>query len=340
MERDSKRVIRVEDLSRTTDSMETLGDSDHLDATLVSGSDIESEQYYESEFDAILRSTQNTYDHGNDLLYRYFSEVGKHPLLTAEEELHYGRLAQKEDMAAINRLMQGNLRLVIMFAKRYEYRGLELADLISEGNLGLRHAVNKYDPDRNFRFSTYAVWWIRYYIESAIMNQGRTVRVPIHINKAIAKLVRISKSISQEKQREATMLELSEATGFTLFEVMDLMANNEGAVSLDGLLPHEDSRGLHDILPSQSGNDLLVSSLDSEVFSVLDNVISSLTQAEQEVIHCRFGLNDQPVKTLDETGEIMGLTRDQVRYLQMKTLDKLHEILQEKEIALKDLLTE
>lgn len=329
MKNDSNQVYKadeysVEDLSIRVDDTDAFDNQDP----------------HESEFEAILRNSENTYDHGNDLLYQYFSEVGKYPLLTPEEELQYGRLAQKEDINAINRLMQGNLRLVIMFAKRYEYRGLELADLISEGNLGLRHAVDKYDPDRNFRFSTYAVWWIRYYIETAIMNQGRTVRVPIHINKAIAKLVKVSRTIAQEKQWEATISELSEATGFTLSEVMDLMANNESSVSLDGLIKREDSRGLHDVLPDESANDLLTSSLDSEVFSVLENVIGSLTEAEQMVIHYRFGINGQSVKTLDETGEAMDLTRDQVRYLQVKTLEKLRAILEEKEIALKDLLTE
>ncbi len=292
-----------------------------------------------SEFEEILKNRENPYDHSHNLLYRYYAEVGKHPLLTPEEELYYGRLVHKGDQAAIDKLMQGNLRLVIMLAQRYENRGVELADLISEGNLGLRHAIGKYDPERNFRFSTYAVWWIRYYIETAIMNHGRTIRIPIHINKLIAKLIKSERELSRKLQREVTVSELAKAIDLTIFEVMKLQTSSEASISLDGLLGDNDNRDLYDVLPGTLCDDLLDKSLDSEVFSVLESVVSSLTDPEKEVIAYRFGINGKRAKTLEVTGEKMGITRDQVRYLQLKTLEKIRSLLNEQEIELEDLLT-
>ena len=188
------------------------------------------------EFEKILANSKNEYGHSHNLLYRYYAEVGKYPLLTADEELYYGSLARDGDQSAIHKMMQGNLRLVIMFAQRYENRGVELHDLISEGNLGLHHAIGKFEPERGLRFSTYSAWWIRYYLDTAVMNQGRTVRVPIHINKAIAKLNRAGRELMQSLKREATVAELSEATDMSIFEVMELMAHHKSSVSLDGVL--------------------------------------------------------------------------------------------------------
>lgn len=312
----------------------------NLNDVEISGNEAQEICGRNDEFERILQNSENTYDHSNNLLYQYYAEVGKYPLLTPEEELYYGRLAQKEDVGAINKLMRGNLRLVIMFAQRYEYRGLELADLISEGNLGLRHAIGKYEPDLNFRFSTYAVWWIRYYIETAIMNYGRTIRIPIHINKSIAKLMKLARSLSQELQREATVAELAEASGLDVFEVMRLFSSNEASISLDGLLKgDDDDRDLYDVLPDNNSIDALAESLDSEIFTVLDNMVGSLTKSEQDVISYRFGVNGKKAKTLEATGEKMGITRDQVRYLQVKTLEKIRDLLELQEIELEDLLT-
>lgn len=153
---------------------------------------------YDDEFESILETSKNSYDHSHSLLYRYYAEVGKYPLLTAAEEIAYGYQVQAGDKRAIDNLICGNLRLVIMLAQRYKHRGVDLEDIISEGNLGLRHAIEKYDPSRNYRFSTYGVWWIRYYIEAAIMNQSRTVRVPIHIGKSISRLLKVSRELDRK----------------------------------------------------------------------------------------------------------------------------------------------
>lgn len=310
------------------------------EALIAQSHDSDDEVSYDNEFESILETSKNRYDHSHNLLYRYYAEVGKYPLLTAEEEIAYGYQVQAGDKSAIDKLMYGNLRLVIMLAQRYRHRGVDLGDLISEGNLGLRHAIEKYDPSRNYRFSTYGVWWIRYYIEAAIMNQSRTVRVPIHIGKSISRLLKISRELTLKLQREPSMKELSEASDLTIFEVMQLLSNHETMLSLDTLIQGENERDYYHILPDKSSNDALKNLVDLEVFAVLDDTVSGLAPKEREVISYRFGINGRRKKTLEETGKKMGLTRDQVRYLQVKTLEKMQGILCDKTIELNDLLSE
>ncbi len=318
----------------------TLEDSVELKVEEDDGAD-EVELEGIDEFERILQKSDDQFRGTDDLLYRYYVEVGRYPLLTAEEEKKYGLLAQKGDREARNILMQSNLRLVVMIARRQQRQGIDLLDLISEGNLGLNHAIEKYEADRNYRFSTYAVWWIRHYISSAIMNQSRTVRVPVHINKAIARLVRIAKELAQKYKREPTIKELAKESNLTIFEVMNLLADNEAIFSLDALITQEgDGQDFHHIIPDQENVDIPDHLMKLEKFSVLETLLESLEEKEKAVISYRFGLNGRRQKTLDETGEKLSLTRDQVRYLQMKTLEKMRSILKEQEVEMEDLLFE
>ncbi|GGZ78440.1 RNA polymerase sigma factor RpoS [Ignatzschineria indica] len=301
--------------------------------------DVEAEEI--DEFERILQKSDDQFRGTDDLLYRYYTEVGRYPLLTAEEEKKYGLLAQKGDREARNILMQSNLRLVVMIARRQQRQGIDLLDLISEGNLGLNHAIEKYEADRNYRFSTYAVWWIRHYISSAIMNQSRTVRVPVHVNKAIARLVRIAKKLAQKLKREPTIKELAKESKLTIYEVMNLLADNEAIFSLDALITQEgDGQDFHHIIPDQENIDVPDYLMKLEKFSVLESLLASLEEKEKAVIVYRFGLNGRRQKTLDETGEKLSLTRDQVRYLQMKTLEKMKKLLKDQAVEMEDLLFE
>lgn len=290
------------------------------------------------EFERILANSKNEYDHSQNLLYRYYAEVGKYPLLTADEELYYGSLARDGDQSAIHKMMQGNLRLVIMFAQRYENRGVELHDLISEGNLGLHHAIGKFEPERGLRFSTYSAWWIRYYLDTAVMNQGRTVRVPIHINKAIAKLNRAGRELMQSLKREATVAELSEATDMSIFEVMELMAHHKSSVSLDGMLTSDSNSDFYHIFADEEASNAVTNVVATDKQEILMQALESLDEKELEVISYRFGVNGKSQKTLDETGAEMDLTRDQVRYAQMKALTKMRDLLTARSIEIDDLL--
>ena len=320
-----------------------LEEESHLEDSIsfntVEFDDAEAEEI--DEFERIMQKSDDQFRGTDDLLYRYYTEVGRYPLLTAEEEREYGLLAKKGDKRARNILIQSNLRLVVMIARRQQRQGIDLLDLISEGNLGLNHAIEKYEAERNYRFSTYAVWWIRHYISSAIMNQSRTIRVPVHVNKSIARLVRIAKELAQEFKREPTIKELAQESDLTIYEVMNLLADNEAIFSLDALITKEgDGQDFHHIIPDEEGIDIPDQLMKLEKFSVLESLLESLEEKEKAVIIYRFGLNGRRQKTLDETGEKLSLTRDQVRYLQMKTLEKMKMLLNNQKVKMEDLLFE
>ncbi len=306
------------------------------DEASISGAS-ESSLIKSDELEDILKNRENKYaDYENDL-YLYFSEVGQYQLLSATEEKLLGKAAKKGNNEAFKQIILGNLRLVIMIAQRYEERGLDKSDLISEGNLGLIHATRKFDPERGCRFSTYAVWWIRHYMEKAIMNQGRTVRLPIHINKALKRLMGELQQLSQELQRRPTVKELSEVTGQSLYEIMELLAYQKAFLSFDNT---ELS-----IVASFSSSAIQVDRkqmidffIEHESVNLLESILFDLEPQERAVIEYRFGINGRTAKTLDSTGKILGLTRDQVRYLQTKTLEKIRLMLEKHDVSLSDIL--
>lgn len=294
-----------------------------------------------TEFEDILKNSQNSYSTEGSILYRYYSEVGRHPLLTAEEEQRYGLAAKEGDIVAWRRLFKGNLRLVITIAQRYQNQGVELHDLISEGNLGVMHAISKFEPEKGFRFSTYAVWWIRHYLSNAIMNNGRTIRIPIHINKAITRMLTVTKELSRTLNREPTIYEIAQETGQSISEVMNLMANHESTLSLDATITPDQEGGsdFHHIVSDKNGDDAAQVLIGSEKLSILRSFLHLLEPQAQKVIEYRFGINGKNKKTLEKTGELLGLTRDQVRYSQMKALENLKDIFDDKGICLTDILS-
>ena len=280
------------------------------------------------EFSNIITS----YDkHSNidvsDSLSMYFSELANNELLTAEEEKELASLVQQGDEKARQRMIESNLRLVIAVAKRYSNRDVSLSDLISEGNLGLMQAVEKFDPDMNYRFSTYAVWWIRHAIERDIMNTGRAVRLPIHLHKAINRVLKVQRELATKLNREPTYAELADACDKTITEIEDLLLDNEMILSLD-MEVNEDQGSLLDMLSSENRTDNALGMLEEDsLMNTLDQGLRVLDKEARDVIVERFGLRDDVSKTYAEVGKILHMTSEKVRRVQMKALKEIREYL-------------
>jgi RNA polymerase nonessential primary-like sigma factor len=251
----------------------------------------------------------------------YLSEIGYSPLLSSEEEVYYARLAQRGDRQARQRMIESNLRLVVKIARHYVNRGLALLDLIEEGNLGLIHAVEKFDPEKGFRFSTYATWWIRQTIERALMNQTRTVRLPIHIVKQINSYVRTSRSLAQQLDHEPSMEEIARVLQRSAAEVEHMMSLYEREVSIDSAGAQD--RTLLDTLPAESWSDPSEILQDEEVSAFIDEWLLELNEKQREVVEFRFGLHGHEAATLEEVGDRIGVTRERVRQIQVEALRRL-----------------
>ena len=258
---------------------------------------------------------------------QYLDEIGISPLLTADEEKHYSRLALAGDESARQRMIESNLRLVVNIARRYINRGLQLLDLIEEGNLGLIHAVKKFDPERGFRFSTYATWWIRQSIERAIMNQSRTVRLPIHIIKEINTCLRAARRIRQEKEEDASVQDIATYLQRDVSEVQRLMALHErvtlrsGPTDEYGCGPVDLLRAKHNMGPSQCAQ-------KSGVNDIVDHWVCALGDKQREVVERRFGLHGHRRATLEQIGKEIGVTRERVRQIQLDALKNLREMME------------
>lgn len=258
----------------------------------------------------------------------YLNEIGASRLLTAEEEISLARLAQAGDYEARQRMIVSNLRLVVKIARRYLYRGLPLLDLIEEGNLGLIRAVEKFDPERGFRFSTYATWWIRQTIERAIMNQTRTVRLPIHVVKEINVFLRASRLLAQRLDHEPSAEEVAELLDKPSREVKRLLGLNEHVASVDTPLGKDADKPLVDLLPDEAADDPTERIQDREVQLNLDHWLSKLTDKQREVLERRFGIHGYENRTLEKVAEELGVTRERVRQIQMDALRRLRDILE------------
>ena len=265
----------------------------------------------------------------NDPTHMYLREIGFSPLLSAEEEIYFGRLARKGDEKARRRMIESNLRLVVKIARRYYNRGMEFSDLIEEGNLGLLRAVEKFDPERGFRFSTYATWWIRQTIERAIMNQTRTIRLPIHVLRELNACLTTSRELMKTQDHEPTYLEIAEALDKSLDDVKNMMELNEHMISLDMQVAGENSTS-KPLVEALADNDAInpEDMLANEfLHQSLEQCLKELNEKQREVLCRRFGLGGYDRQTLEEVGKAVGLTRERVRQIQMTALKSLREIL-------------
>lgn len=263
-----------------------------------------------------------------DATRMYLSEIGFSPLLTAEEEVEYGRRARRGEEAARRRMIESNLRLVVKIARRYINRGLPLLDLIEEGNLGLIHAVEKFDPERGFRFSTYATWWIRQTIERAIMNQTRTIRLPIHVIKEINIYLRAARKLAQEIDREPTAEEIADLLDRPIDDVKRMLGLNERIASVDMPLGRDGDRLLLDAIPDDNNTDPSRLLQNEDLNNVVTHWLSRLSDKQREVVERRFGLNGHEKATLEEVGRQIGVTRERVRQIQMDALKRLRQLLE------------
>lgn len=263
-----------------------------------------------------------------DATRMYLSEIGYSPLLSAEEEVYFARLSIKGDEAARKRMIESNLRLVVKMARKYINRGLPLLDLIEEGNLGLIHAVEKFDPERGFRFSTYATWWIRQAIERAIMNQTRTIRLPIHVIKELNLYLRAARKLTQDLDREPTPEEIAEILDKPLEDVKRLLGLNERIASVDTPIGKDGDRLLLDAIPDENNTDPSRLLQDADIQLIVEKWLARLNEKQREVVELRFGLNGRDKGTLEEVGNHIGVTRERVRQIQMDALKRLRQILE------------
>jgi RNA polymerase nonessential primary-like sigma factor len=268
----------------------------------------------------------------------YLREIGFSPLLSAEEEVTYGRLSRDGDITARNHMIECNLRLVVKIARRYINRGLPLLDLIDEGNLGLIRAVEKFDPERGFRFSTYATWWIRQTIERALMNQTRTIRLPVHILKEINIYQRAAKQLTQKLKHEPTADEIAAQLDVPVADVKKMLGMNEKITSFDSPVDSDMDRTLLEAIPDANAHDPADLLQNEQVHKHIDTWLDSLPDKQREVILRRFGLRGYDVSTLEQVGSDVGVTRERVRQIQVEALKKLRKLLEKEGYSMDTLL--
>jgi len=274
------------------------------------------------------RATSSVTESQMDATRMYLSEIGSSKLLTMEEEVYFARKAQQGEVPARQRMIESNLRLVVKIARRYMNRGLALLDLIEEGNLGLIRAVEKFDPERGFRFSTYATWWIRQTIERAIMNQTRTIRLPIHVVKEINVYLRAARRLAQQLDHDPSPEEIAAMLEKPVEEVKRMLGLNERIASVDTPIGKDADKPLLDSIPDDGNPDPSVRLQDDDISSNLDKWLDKLNSKQREVVERRFGLHGYESSTLEEVANELGVTRERVRQIQMDALRRLREILE------------
>ncbi len=262
-----------------------------------------------------------------DVTQLYLNEIGAKPLLTPEEEVATARRVCQGDFAARQKMIEHNLRLVVNIAKHYLNRGIPLLDLIEEGNLGLIHALEKFDPERGFRFSTYATWWIRQSIERGIMNQSRTIRLPVHVVKEINVVLRAIRHLESEETRETSVERIAALIDRPVADVRRILSLNEHIASLDAPLEIDPNHTVGDVIADENGADPELLLQSSELGNLIDDWLTQLSERQREVICRRYGLNGIDTATLDVIATDLGLTRERVRQIQMEGLDRLRKII-------------
>ncbi len=314
---------------------------ENVDNSLVEEESVLAEEESEPVVDVVTEEVDDS-DNGETITFKtpepgeaqmdatrlYLNEIGISKLLTAEEEVYFARLAQKGDQAARQRMIESNLRLVVKIARRYMNRGLALLDLIEEGNLGLIRAVEKFDPERGFRFSTYATWWIRQTIERAIMNQTRTIRLPIHVVKEINVYLRAARKLAQTLDHEPSSEEIADLLEKPIDEVKRMLGLNERVTSVDTPFGKDADKPLLDTIADEKSLDPTVDIQNDGLNSNLDRWLSKLNDKQREVVERRFGLHGYENSTLEQVANELGVTRERVRQIQMDALRRLRDILE------------
>ena len=328
-------MVDDDDMTVVPDGIDDDEDDDIEHASIVDDDDadeddttIEAEKFVERRKPEDRRKVSTRRASDADPTRLYLKEIEVSPLLTAEEEVYYSRLALKGDTAARDKMIECNLRLVVKIARRYMNRGLALLDLIEEGNLGLIRAVEKFDPERGFRFSTYATWWIRQTIERGLMNQTRTIRLPIHVIKELNTYLRAARKLTQELNREATPEDVARLLKKPVKDVEKMFKLADRVSSFDIPMGGDGERPLLDVIPDEGGADPASILQDETVIKHLDSWLDELDEKQRDVVVRRFGLRNHPRGTLEEVGLELGVTRERVRQIQMDALRKLRRILE------------
>ena len=264
----------------------------------------------------------------------YLSEIGFSPLLSAEEEVYFSRLSLKGDEPSRKRMIESNLRLVVKIARRYNNRGLPLLDLIEEGNLGLIRAVEKFDPERGFRFSTYATWWIRQTIERAIMNQTRTIRLPIHVVKELNIYLRASRELIQKLDHEPTAEDIAQHLDKPVADVNKMLRLNERIASVDTPFAGDSDKALLDVIADEKSAGPERDLQSEDMSNNIVHWLNELNTKQREVLARRFGLLGYEAATLEDVGSEIGLTRERVRQIQVEALKRLRDILSQQNLSI------
>ena len=272
-----------------------------------------------------------------DVTQLYLNEIGANPLLTADEELSLSRKVRDGNFAARQTMIERNLRLVVNIAKHYLNRGIPLLDLVEEGNLGLIHALEKFDPERGFRFSTYATWWIRQNIERAIMNQSRTIRLPVHVVKELNQVLRCQRQLEAASNGDTSIEDVARRLDRSVADVRAILALNEHTASLDAPLDIDPSLSIGESLADDSADTPDVQIHDLEVGNLVRDWINQLNEKQRMVIRHRYGIDECEVQTLEELADSLELTRERVRQIQLEALGQLRRIIKRRGVS-KDVL--
>ncbi|BET98020.1 RNA polymerase sigma factor RpoS [Xenorhabdus taiwanensis] len=318
-------------MSQSTLKVNELYDDANLDENSMEADDFDEALLKDEDdttgLDEDLDLLQGVNQRVLDATQLYLGEIGFSPLLTAEEEVLFARRALRGDVAARQRMIESNLRLVVKISRRYSNRGLALLDLIEEGNLGLIRAVEKFDPERGFRFSTYATWWIRQTIERAIMNQTRTIRLPIHIVKELNVYLRTARELAHKLDHEPSIEEIAEKLDKPVEDVSRMMRLNERITSVDTPLSGDSDKALLDILSDENDSGPETTIQDDDMKQSIVKWLFELNAKQREVLARRFGLLGYEAETLEDVGREIGLTRERVRQIQVEGLRRLRDIL-------------
>ncbi|WP_422653322.1 RNA polymerase sigma factor RpoS [Chitinimonas sp.] len=316
------------------DSMDTI-DDELLEEELLEEEDEEAVEEGEPEAEGQQQEETGRYavESTGDVTQIYLNDIGQNPLLTPDEERRLARLVVQGDFDARQKMIEHNLRLVVNIAKHYINRGMALLDLIEEGNIGLMHALEKFDPERGFRFSTYATWWIRQSIERAIMNQSRTIRLPVHVIKELNVYLRAQRHLEAQIGREPSMEEIAYQVDKPVEEVRRVMNLNERMASLDAPLDIDPMLSIGESIPDEQHEGPEMVLQNAEVQRYVRDWLKQLNDKQRMVIERRYGLNGYDICTLEDLAASLQLTRERVRQIQIEALESLRRLLRRQGVS-------